>query len=1733
MRTSTIAPFKIFMIGAALSFFSIAPALCQDAPSDQVGPTPNATHHGSDIDLVNVGSRRLNLHIPLLVDHSQRGDLNFTYSFSYTSTGGWSIYQFRTNYPFQWKPPKHGFGGLQFTMDGYLSPGGLSYKDPDTGKIAREPLVYEGPALFGGGTPHPLGLITGNFSNGTIYPPYIMESIDGSGIQVSSDSTGNATTTNKQGVGFHSTYVEDVNGNTMTYYQSSASPSPTWTDTLGRTWTTTTSTDFSGCPVAAASASTWTTPGPNGGVRIFKFCYSTVNINTNFAYPNYSIQEYNSTMSALTGIVLPNLKTWRFDYNNYGDIQKIYLPTGGTISYTWATTFNGCATPEDALRIVSSRTVFDGTNSYTWNYNGSIVTDPLSNDTMYNATCAGIVTSIKSYSGSVAGGNLLKTVSNTYQTLDDPYINDLQEASANAPVLHLSTATTWPNGQLNQEQYVYDSGFTFKDANNGSTHQSFYGLVTSDVHSDYGNGSPGPALATINKNYLALSNSTYLNANLLELKSAVVTLNTSGYKCAETDYGYDDPARLVSSGVTQHHGTAPSTVRGNLTSVTRQLSGTPCQASATWTPISSYNNVYDTGMLYQSIDPLLHTTTYAYSPTYDGAYPTTVTNALNHSTTHVYDFNTGLPSSTTDPNSLTTSFSYDNMLRLTQANHPDGGQEINTYQESAYPFTATVSTPINPSQNKITVSVFDGLGHSTQSQLTSDSQGTVYTDTTYDALGRVHSVSNPYRQGSDITTTTGNTTYGYDALGRKTSETYSDNSVLTTAYCGSSTLVTDPTGRWRRSRADGLGRLVEVDEPNAPGASVNSNGCPGTGEPTWVTSYTYDTLGNLTQAVQNGSHTRTFTYDSLSRLLASSNPEAGTITYKYDSDMNCAAPNSFATLLVSKTDARGIRTCAQYDALNRETVLNYSNGDPTVTTTYDQSACLGLSACQNIGHRTSMTDAAGSEAWSFQVDATNHRSVHVDQRTTNSSPSNITKTSTYYLDLAGNVNQAAYPTGRVVNYTYDSADRPSTATDASNGITYATGFKTSPGGTCLNNATCYTPQGTFYALSIGQSSTFSGLNLTHSYNSRLQPSEFKASSTGGNAIDISYNFVDPVSGKNAGHVYGITNNLDSTRSQTFSYDQLNRITAAQTTSTFATSPSHCWGETYSLDPWGNLQSLAGGSSQYTGCTYETGFTKTADGNNHLSGFSYDSSGNTTADGFNSYTWDAESQLKVTAGSTYLYDGDGRRVAKANTQTPPVPYKLYWYGAGGEVLSETDASGNTSAEYVFFGGKRVAMLPGNAVSNGGFEQGLSGWSTWGAGITAQLITTPSSCHSGNNCLQLSVATAGQSGETDSQQIPVSIGQVVTMGGWVYQQSGPNGGAFWQMGVYAQNGTQYVVPSTNSVLGTWVYQSATYTVPSYMACPCYVLIYAQLDTGSQQNVARFDDGFVSVPPSYYVEDLLGTSRVITTNTGAVCYDADFYPFGGERTPYTNTCPQNYKFEGKERDTETGNDDFGARYYSNRFGRWLSADWSSVPVAVPYANLTNPQTLNLYAMVGDDPESFADLDGHACPPCIEEVIKIAVEHPEATEKVIKVTVSVVEDIGEAVEDVGEAASFAGKTAFGAAIFLALQMEGDNAPPKKQDNAPKNPPTNAPTQPNTGPTPQPTSPASPPAVDSSRRRTRDKHQKPHPSRTGDKLRKRKDWVPKKKSGGGPSKPEPPKPPQQPPPPPPPPPPQSDRRSP
>lgn len=83
----------------------------------------------------------------------------------------------------------------------------------------------------------------------------------------------------------------------------------------------------------------------------------------------------------------------------------------------------------------------------------------------------------------------------------------------------------------------------------------------------------------------------------------------------------------------------------------------------------------------------------------------------------------------------------------------------------------------------------------------------------------------------------------------------------------------------------------------------------------------------------------------------------------------------------------------------------------------------------------------------------------------------------------------------------------------------------------------------------------------------------------------------------------------------------------------------------------------------------------------------------------------------------------------------------------------------------------------------------------------------------------------------------------------------------------------------------------------------------------------------------------------------------------------------FTGKERDAESGNDYFGARYYASSMGRFLSPDWSAKAEPVPYAKLDNPQSLNLYAYVGNNPMIRIDADGHCWPQWLCNAVNNAV--------------------------------------------------------------------------------------------------------------------------------------------------------------
>ena len=1450
---------RLLGVAAALFYFLtiVEPIRAQTLPpttsDDQMGMQPYQSYNGGDIDSISLTSGTLNLNMPFL-SYPQRGKLHFSFNLFYNN---------QQQHRGLLCPPHVAC----IWIWGYPGAGPLPIERSDVFVGSMQEFAVVGtdiPVPSGGdtfhylnlslqtadGSKHPLANLGTMIRTGQ-QPDYYYqyggpwETLDATAWRVNGTFTpeqgsGQITETplsiiGPDGVAYQTATAleEDPNGNMITL------SSGTFTDSLGRQITSppnpssSSNTDTSGCPqppqvlLPVDHAVQWSVPGPNGNTVNYKFCYAKVAINIPPGSPTSEYPGVSGSNTKLQSILLPNGQTWSFGYNdpgdgstyngspvNYGTLTQVTLPTGGTISYSYVSVGSlvGC---QNGGRWVATRMMNanDGTGSHTWTYSytygtSTTVTDPLGNYAVHTfglgGPCTPYETQTQYYQ---VGGTLLKTVSTTY--------NSVASRNSNGPVNVVPTQieTTWPNGKTSQVTKSYDSGFSYLDFAGNSTNLSgqqnvgIYGKMLSESGYDFGQGGAGPLLRTTKTNYLALSNSTYLTNNLLGLVSSQQVLDSGGVQRAYATYGYDEyPLANVGAISTQHDWAPPDGAsRGNQTSVHRWLNGSTvytakCQISVSNGYLVSFATYNDTGTVNTSVDSCgtsytdpNHTTSYAYSTNYVGAYPTTITNPLLQQTNHTYDFNTGLLASTTDPNSRTTSYVYDKngntplpgMWRITQVNYPDGGQTTFCYSDtpgtscsnSTPPFQVVTTKAITSSQNQVTTNVFDGLGRISQSQLTSDPQGPVYTVTTYDADGRKATVTNPYRTTGDPTY--GVTSYVYDGIGRTCvvvppdgtasgpvcPTTQPSNDVFTT-YLGNITTVTDQQVKSRTSQTDGLGRLTNVwEDPNG----LN-----------YQTVYTYDALDDLASVAQSSSRNRTFVYDSLKHLTSSTNPEAGTVTYAYDADSN----------VITKADARSISITYSYDVLNRMTGRTYSNGDPSVGYTYDQSTCIGTSPCYNVGRRTSMTDAGGSESFSYDKMGREWG----EQRTTNS----VTKATSYTYNLDGSLATLTYPSGRMVNYAYNGAEQATSATDTANSINYA-------------ESATYAPQGAMATLTLGYATGFAGINLSDTYNTRLQPNEFKASSSAGTAMDLTYGFVDS-SSHNNGNAMGITNNRDTTRSQSFSYDSLNRITWAQTSSTHATSPANCWGESYQYDnqttggAWGNLTSIGVVSSAYNGCTQES-LSVTAGTNNQLSatGFSYDAAGNMLGDSTNTYGFNAESEIKSAASVNYTYDGDGNRVQKSNG-------KIYWYGAGTEILDESDASGNFTDEYVFFGGKRVAH------------------------------------------------------------------RVVS------------------------SGTIY----------------------------------------------------------YYAEDFLGTSRAITTSTGTLCYDADFYPYGGERV-VTNTCAQNYKFEGKERDTETGNDDFGARYYNPRLGRWLSADWSAIPAAVPYANLTNPQTLNLYAMVRDNPETFADLDGH----------------------------------------------------------------------------------------------------------------------------------------------------------------------------
>jgi RHS repeat-associated protein len=671
--------------------------------------------------------------------------------------------------------------------------------------------------------------------------------------------------------------TEDANGNKIT-----ALPGRGWTDTMGR---------FIPAPQEVSSCETLNFPGANGGTAPIKFCYGSngTAIQSNFGLSSvfdgdYQGDNFSFVLPYIASITLANGTSWQFHYNNFGFISSITLPTGGTISYNWQVSpqcagwlqmmRNRGGTPqwhgasETCEFMVTSRTfnANDGSAPQTWSYAGDIpsntsglvtVTDPEGNDIVH--TFGGgfdnalYETKTQYFNGPQGNNQLVKTVDTEYPAgyiyqfnqpnqLPCGSWDSMADGQARGPVINpISKTTTWAaTNQVSKTTFTYDSGAVVLVSVDGisksSTCPLTYGKVIQESEYDYGYGAPGPLLRTTNTQYQAFHDSNYLANNLLDLVYSTQVTDGSGSQVAYSYNEYDQTG-LQPSGVSTQFDTNPAGApyRGNLTTAHRWLNTSGGYLNTT----TSY---YDTGTPYQATDAKGNTTTYFYDPAFAGAYVTkvqmpTTSNGVQHSVSASYDFNTGLKTSSTDQNQQTTSYTYDNMGRLTSVTGPadasNGGQSSQTIY--TYYDVPNVATPISTAQQSIdgrqTLSwtLFDGFGRATRTATWNDEGNSTdqnyydQVDTCYDGLGQKYYTSYPYRStGFNASKACSNSqepgdTFNYDALGRVTNVTNADGGVVSTDYSQfPTTTATDQAGASRRNRTDALGRLLEVDEPGVP-----------------------------------------------------------------------------------------------------------------------------------------------------------------------------------------------------------------------------------------------------------------------------------------------------------------------------------------------------------------------------------------------------------------------------------------------------------------------------------------------------------------------------------------------------------------------------------------------------------------------------------------------------------------------------------------------------------------------------------------------------------------------------------------------------------------------------------------------------------------------------------------------------------------------------------------------------
>jgi RHS repeat-associated protein len=604
---------------------------------------------------------------------------------------------------------------------------------------------------------------------------------------------------------------------------------------------------------------------------------------------------------------------------------------------------------------------------------------------------------------------------------------------------------------------------------------------------------------------------------------------------------------------------------------------------------------------------------------------------------------------------------------------------------STSPFGATTTTSYYPTASppytltsvngRWTKTTLDGLGRTIKLEAGNGSTTVSATDTVYDSCGcsptgKMTQTSVPHGPSDTVVWTT----YTYDGIGRTLSVLAPDgNSTTTYSYQGNTVTVTDAANKWKKYTTDVLGQVVQMNEPNPAGGSD------------YVTTYTYDWFGHLTQVSMTrptGTQTRTFNYGSPAGplLLSTTNPENGTVSTTYNSD------NTLATV----TDAKSQQTQYTYDSLKRVTQIRrgvVSGSTFTEDTCQQENYTYGTSG-NELGQLTSLQyqggyspamgtcDTTFTESYTHsQAGAIAAKSLGVVRPNLNS----MLLMSSYTYDNEGRMTAVQYPsswngsswvTGPNLGNTFDSMGRLQKLTDltASSDIISAATYG-----------------------AAGQMLTMTGNNgapsESRTYNSMLQLTDLVSGS-------LHYQYAFSATQNNG----KITSETDVVSGEqiTYTYDSLNRLASA----TSSVNPG--WGQSYNYDGFGNLttQTVTKGTAPALSVSYDAT-------TNRRSGECADANGiiNSSTSCTNGEVYDIQNRLIRNGGSSlawaYSYAPGNKRIWRGgwSGSTQTTDEITFWSITGQKLISYNVSvvSGGlvamSSATYQYFGGKLIKNAGG--------------------------------------------------------------------------------------------------------------------------------------------------------------------------------------------------------------------------------------------------------------------------------------------------------------------------------------------------------------------------------------------------------------------------------------------------------